>query len=154
MESNGALPTDDLHTEVALRPATQPAKRPASNSSRAKASNEKATTISPVILTTETTLGRPLRRCDPSTVHARSDDAKPHARALQPSVAEGRADFGKGGAPQARSVTPPRSHLRRTAEMAPTEHPNALEDKVRDPERVHLLDNSRTSLLVNRGQHH
>ncbi len=66
--------------------------------------------------------------------HDRSDDVKPHARALQSSVAEGRADFEKGG-PQARSVTPPRSHLRRTAETALTERPNALEDKAQDPEQ-------------------
>ncbi len=136
-ESDKALLTDDLHAEVALRPATRPAKRPASSSSQVKASNEKATTISPVILTTEMTSGRPLRRCEPSMVHARSDDAKPHARSLQSSVAEGRADFEKGG-PQARSVTPPRSHLQRTVEMALTERPNALEDKAWDPERVHL----------------
>ncbi len=66
--------------------------------------------------------------------HDRSGDAKPHACALQSSVAEGRADFEKGG-PQARSVTPPRSHLRRTAETAPTKRPNALEDKAWDPEQ-------------------
>ncbi len=100
LESDEALPTDHLHAEVALHPTTRPAKRPASSSSQVKASNEKATTISPVILTTETTSGRPLRGCEPSMAHAQSDDTKPHARALQSSVAEGCADFEKGG-PQA-----------------------------------------------------
>lgn len=101
LESDGALPTDDSHAEVALRPATRPAKHPASSSSRAKASNEKATTISPVTLTTETTSRWPFG-CEPPMTHDRSGDTKPHARALQSSVAEGRANFEKGG-PQARS---------------------------------------------------
>ncbi len=84
LESDGALPTDQLHAEVALRPTTQPAKRPASSSSRVKASNEKATTILPVILTMETTSGWPFIGCEPSVTHAQSDDAKPHAP--RPSV--------------------------------------------------------------------
>ncbi len=132
-ESDGALPTDDLHAEVGLNPATRPAKHPAGSSSRVKALNEKATTISPATLTMETTSRRPFG-CEPPMMHNRSGSMKLHACALQSSVAEGHANFGKRG-PQARSVTPPRSHLRRTAEMAPTECPpkNAHEDKARDP---------------------
>ncbi len=63
------------------------------------------------------------------------DGAELYARALQSSVAEGHADSEKAG-PQAQSALPARSHLQRTAETAPTEHPlkNAREDKARDPE--------------------
>ncbi len=106
LESNEALPTDDQHAEVALHPTTRPAKRPASSSSRVKASNEKATTILPVTLTTETTSGRPFIGCEPSMAHDRLGDAKPHARTLQSSVAEGRANFEKGGPPGAISNSP------------------------------------------------
>ncbi len=134
LESDGALLTNNKHAEVGSNPATRPAKRPASSSLRVKVSNEKATTILPVTLMTETMSRQPFG-CAPLMTHDRSGDTKPHARALQSSVAEGCADFEKGG-PQARSVTPPRSHLRRTAETAPTESPNASKDKARDSERV------------------
>ncbi len=68
LESDEALPTDDLHAEVALRPATRPAKRPASSSSQVKASNKKATTTSLVTLMTETMSRRP-SGCDPPMMH-------------------------------------------------------------------------------------
>ncbi len=79
LESDGALPTDQLHAEVALRPTTRPAKRPASSSSRVKASNEKATTISPVILTMETTSGGPLGVNPPWRTTDRMTRSRMHA---------------------------------------------------------------------------
>ncbi len=46
-------------------------------------------------------------RFQAAVTQPRPDDAEPHARSLQSSVAEGRADSGKAG-PQAQSVTPAR----------------------------------------------